>query len=96
MASPLLINAHHLPPLLFQWTILCLFGVYMILKPEVVHWRRNIFPTPYGIAEVRVKIDSSAVESIALKAITVMSILLLQKPAAIQSQRITRPALSDM
>ena len=57
---------------------------------EVVHWRRNVFTVPYGNAgkkfvyEIsklfRAYAEGSALECVALKAITVMSILLLQKP----------------
>jgi hypothetical protein len=57
---------------------------------EVVHWRRNTFPVPYGNASkalvselcrlFRAYANRSAPESIALKACTVMPILLLQKP----------------
>ena len=56
---------------------------------EVVQWRRNIFPVPYGNAEksfvselsrlFRAYDESSALECIALKAITIAPILLLQK-----------------
>ena len=57
---------------------------------EVVHWRKNIFTVPYGnagksfVSELsrlfRAYADSSALESVTMQAITVMSILLLQKP----------------
>ena len=57
---------------------------------EVVHWRRNNFPVPTGkvgksfVSELsrlfRAYAEGSALESIALKATTVASILLLQKP----------------
>ena len=57
---------------------------------EVVLWRRNIFPVPYGkagntfVSELsrlfRAYAEGSALECIALKAITVASIVLLQKP----------------
>ena len=57
---------------------------------EVVHWKRNSFVVPYGntgkkfVYELstlyRAYAEGSALESIALKAITVVSILLLQKP----------------
>ncbi len=57
---------------------------------EVVHWRKNMFMVPYGnvgksfVSELaklyRAYADRSALEAIALKASTVMSILLLQKP----------------
>ena len=57
---------------------------------EVVHWRRNIFTVPSGNAGkkfvnelstlYRAYAEGSALECIALKAITVMSLLLLQKP----------------
>ncbi len=58
---------------------------------EVVHWKRNLFRVPYGnsgkkfVQELsrlfRAYADQSALESVALQAITVMSILLLQRPA---------------
>ena len=57
---------------------------------EVVHWRKNTFTVPYGnagkrfVTELstlyRAYAEGSALECIALKAITVMSVLLLQKP----------------
>ena len=57
---------------------------------EVVHWRKNTFTVPFGnagkrfVTELstlyRAYAEGSALECIALKAITVMSILLLQKP----------------
>ena len=57
---------------------------------EVVHWRKNTFTVPYGnagkrfVSELsrlfRAYADSSALECVAMRAITVMSILLLQKP----------------
>ena len=58
---------------------------------EVVHWRRNTFSVPYGsagkkfVSELsklyRAYAEGSALEPIALKATTVMSLLLLQKPS---------------
>ena len=58
---------------------------------EVVHWRKNLFPVPLGssgkrfVQELsrlfRAYAEQSALESVALQAITVMSILILQKPA---------------
>ena len=57
---------------------------------EAVHWRKNNFAIPYGnhgkqfvlvISRLfRAYAEVSALESIALKAVTVMSILLLQRP----------------
>ena len=57
---------------------------------EVVHWRRNIFPVPSGDVGVkfvtelsrlfRAYAERSALECIAMKAITIASHLLLQKP----------------
>ncbi len=57
---------------------------------EIVHWRKNNFPVPFGnagnsfVAELsclfRAYAEGSALEGIAMKAITVASILLLQKP----------------
>ena len=57
---------------------------------EAVHWKRNIFSVPSGnagksfVSELaclfRAYAEGSALEVIALKAITVMSLLLLQKP----------------
>ena len=58
---------------------------------EVVHWKKNLFSVPQGnsgkkfVQELsrlfRAYAEQSALESVALQAITVMSILLLQKPA---------------
>ena len=58
---------------------------------EVVHWRRNIFQVPSGssgkafVSELarlfQAYADSSSLESIAMKAVTVMQTLLLQKPS---------------
>ena len=58
---------------------------------EVVHWKNNIFSVPYGNAGKKIVTELSklyrafaertALESIALKATTVMSVLLLQKPS---------------
>ena len=58
---------------------------------EVVHWRRNLFQVPSGsagkafVSELarlfQAYADSSSLECIAMKAITVMPILLLQKPS---------------
>ena len=58
---------------------------------ETVHWKRNLFLVPLGnsgkkfVQELsrlfRAYAEQSALESVALQAITVMSILLLQKPA---------------
>ncbi len=55
-----------------------------------MHWRKNNFPVPFGnagnafVAELsrlfRAYAEGSALECIAMKAITVASILLLQKP----------------
>ena len=57
---------------------------------EVVHWKRNTFLVPYGAAGkkfvselsrlYRAYAEGSALESVALKATTVMALLLLQKP----------------
>ena len=57
---------------------------------EVVHWQKNTFNVPFGKAGkgfvlelsrlLRAYADGSALESIALKASTVLSVLLLQKP----------------
>ena len=57
---------------------------------KVVHWRKNTFRVPYGRAGkefviemsrlYRAYADCSALEAIALKAATVMSVLLLQRP----------------
>ena len=57
---------------------------------EIVHWRKNNFPIPFGnvgksfVSELgrlyRAYAEGSSLEAIALKATTVMSILLLQKP----------------
>ena len=58
---------------------------------EVIHWRQNIFTVPYGkagkmlVSELsrffRSYAEGSVLEPIALKAATVMSMLVLQKPA---------------
>ena len=57
---------------------------------EVVHWQKNTFIVPFGKAGkefvfelsrlLRAYADGSALESIALMACTVLSVLLLQKP----------------
>ena len=57
----------------------------------MVHWKKNLFPVPYGNAGkrftselsrlYRAYAEDSALESVALKAVTVMSVLLLQKPS---------------
>ena len=58
---------------------------------EVVHWRRNLFQVPSGstgkafVSELarlfQAYADSSSLECIAMKATTIMQILLLQKPS---------------
>ena len=58
---------------------------------EAVHWKMNLFKVPYGkagksfVSELarlfKAFATSSALESVALKAATLMPILLLQKPA---------------
>ena len=55
---------------------------------EVVHWKANIFKVPLGrggkrelSSLFRAYSESSALEPIALKAITVLSVLALQKPS---------------
>ena len=58
---------------------------------EAVHWKTNLFKVPYGkagksfVSELaglfKAFATSSALESVALKAATLMPILLLQKPA---------------
>ena len=58
---------------------------------EVVHWRRNLFQVPSGAAGkafvselarlFQAYADSSSLECIAMKATTVIQILLLQKPS---------------
>ena len=58
---------------------------------EVVHWRRNIFRVPQGkggklfVSELarlfRAYAEESALEPIALRAVTVISVLALQKPS---------------
>ena len=62
-----------------------------IAYAEVVHWKKNLFAVPLGkpgktfVQELsrlfRAYAEQSALESVALQAVTVMSILLLQKPA---------------
>ena len=59
---------------------------------EIVHWRRNTFKVPLGrggkqfVSELgrlfRAYSEASALEPVALKAVTVLSILTLQKPSA--------------
>ena len=56
---------------------------------EVTHWRKNLFSVPFGNAGKKFVVElsrlfrafavGSALETVALRAITVMSILLLQK-----------------
>ena len=58
---------------------------------EVIHWRQNVFLIPSGstgkafVSEIarlfQVYADSSSLESSAMKAITVLQVLLLQKPS---------------
>ena len=58
---------------------------------EAIHWRLNLFKIPYGTAGksftlelarmYKALAELSALESIALKAATIMPILLLQKPS---------------
>ena len=58
---------------------------------EAIHWRLNLFKIPYGTAGkaftqelarlFKAFVESSALESIALKAATIMPVLLLQKPS---------------
>ena len=64
---------------------------------EVVHWRKNTFLAPYGnagksfVSELsrlyKAYADGSALEAVALKACTVMSILLLQRPFRSSKQK---------
>ena len=64
---------------------------------EVVHWRRNVFQVPSGssgktfVAELarlfHAYADCSSLESIAMKAISVMQTLLLQKPSRTSKSR---------
>ena len=59
---------------------------------EAIHWRFNLFKVPYGAAGkafvselarlFRAFGEASALESIAMKAATIMPILLLQKPSS--------------
>lgn len=66
---------------------------------EVTHWRRNIFTIPTGKAGkefvrelsrlFRGYAEASALESIALKAASVLCILLLQKPSQSSNPEIT-------
>ena len=62
-------------------------NILEIFYTEVVHWRRNCFTVPFGkagrelVCELsKLYTSGSALESIALKATTVLPILLLQKP----------------
>ena len=64
---------------------------------EVIHWRKNTFQIPFGnagkafVAELsrlyKAYAEGSALEAIALKACTVMSILLLQRPFSSSKQK---------
>ena len=64
---------------------------------EVVHWRKNTFLALYGnagksfVSELsrlyKAYADGSALEAVALKACTVMSILLLQRPFRSSKQK---------
>ena len=64
---------------------------------EIVDWRKNTFPVPFGNAGksfvsklgrlYRAYAEGSALKAIALKACTVMPILLLQKPFRTSKQR---------
>ena len=57
---------------------------------EVGHWRNNFFSVPYGQCEksfvselirlFRAYVESSSIESVALKAVTVVCVLVLQRP----------------
>jgi len=68
---------------------------------EVVRWKRNTFLVPYGAAGkefvselsrlYRAYAEGSALESVALKATTVMALLLLQNHFKNQSQGTTQP-----
>ena len=70
---------------------------------EVVHWKKNSFFVPYGnvgkqfVSELsklyRAYAEGSAIECIALKAATVMSLLLLQKPSPNSKPRDHRACL---
>lgn len=58
---------------------------------EVVHWRKNLLPVLLGNSSkkfvqelnrlIRAYAEQSTLDSVALQAVTVVSILLLQKPA---------------
>ena len=64
--------------------------ILLDIYAEIVHWRKNFFPVPSGscgksfVSELarlfRAFAENSALESIALKAVTVLCILLVQKP----------------
>ena len=66
---------------------------------EVVHWRRNIFQVPSGSAGksfvlelarlFQAYADSSSLECIAMKAITIAQVLLLQKPSRSSKSKTT-------
>ena len=70
---------------------------------EVVHWRRNCFSVPFGkagrdfVSELsRLYLaygSASMLETVALKAATVLPILLLQKPSKRSKTKITSSAL---
>ena len=67
------------------------FSIISNVYEEVIHWRRNVFLVPSGstgkafVSEVACLFqaygDSSSLESIAMKTITVLRALLLQKPS---------------
>ena len=64
---------------------------------EIVHWRKNTFRVPFGntgkgfVSELsrlyKAYAEGSALEAIALKACTIMPILLLQKPFRSSKQK---------
>ena len=69
-------------------TLFC--RVVTLAYEEVVHWKQNLFLVPFGksgnqfVSELtrlyKAYAEEAALESIALKATTVLSILALQKP----------------
>ena len=73
---------------------------------EVVHWQKNTFIVPFGKAGkgfvfklsrlLRAYADGSAFEPVALKACTVLSVLLIQKLFIVQNKRIIWPAWRDV
>ena len=78
---------------IFKWGPLDALSFIAVIEKaydEVVHWKMNLFPVPFGkagkqfVSELarlyRAFAEGSALESISLKAATVLTTLALQKP----------------